>query len=129
VRDPALVREVLLQCLGPRIPTQDVALVVARLLHNPEAQELAFEFIQERWTELKARMPAMLVSRLIEATPALRTEERRRKLMRFFAKHPLPTAARALRQADERFELDAAFRKRAIPQLREWLEDAPTAMD
>jgi puromycin-sensitive aminopeptidase len=128
VRDPALVRDVLTLCLGPRIPTQDVALVVARLLHNPEAQEPTFEFIQARWSELKARMPAMLVSRLIEATPALRTEERRRKLMRFFAKHPLPTAARALRQADERFALDAAFRERAIPQLRAWLADAPTAV-
>jgi puromycin-sensitive aminopeptidase len=128
VRDPTLVREALALCLGPRIPTQDVALVVARLLHNPEAQAPTFDFIQERWSELKARMPAMLVSRLIDATPALRTEERRRKLMRFFAKHPLPTAARALRQADERFALDAAFRKRAIPQLRAWLEESPTAI-
>jgi hypothetical protein len=122
VRDPAWVREVLLACLTPRIPTQDVAFVVARLLRNPHAQEIAFTFMQERWTELKTRMPAMLVSRLIEATPALRTEAHRRALAKFFSQHPVPTAARALRQADERFRLDAAFRKRAVPELRAWLK-------
>jgi hypothetical protein len=81
-------------------------------------QERAFEFIQARWDALRERIPAMLMSRLIDATPALRTEAHRRTLQSFFREHPLPTAARALRQADERFRLDAAFRKRAAPQLR-----------
>jgi len=121
VRDPALAQTVLETCLTPQIPTQDVAFVVARLLRNPHVQALAFEFMQARWGELRERIPAMLVSRLIEATPALRTEACRRQLHKFFSAHPLPTAARALRQADERFRLDAAFRKRATPELRAFL--------
>ena len=60
----------------------------------------------------------MLMSRLIDATPALGGEKHRKTLLAFFKKHPLPTAARALKQADERFRLDAAFRKRAAPELK-----------
>lgn len=121
IRDPELARTVLTLCLGPRIPTQDVAFVVARMLYNPAVQEHAWQFVQERWRELRERIPAMLMSRLIDATPALRTEQHRKTLQAFFKKHPLPTAARALRQADERFRLDAAFRKRAAPELKKLL--------
>jgi puromycin-sensitive aminopeptidase len=120
-RDPELAQTVLTLCLGPRIPTQDVAFVVARMIYNPAVQEHAFAFMQERWSELKERIPAMLMSRLIDATPALRTEQHRKTVLAFFKKHPLPTAARALRQADERFRLDAAFRKRAAPELKKLL--------
>ncbi|HKU43189.1 MAG TPA: ERAP1-like C-terminal domain-containing protein, partial [Polyangiales bacterium] len=121
VRDPALVQEVLRTCLTPAIPTQDVALVLARLLGNRFARESAFEFIQARWPELRERMPAMLISRLVDALPALRSEAHRKQVLAFFAAHPIPTAARALRQADERFRLHAKFRKRAAPALRRWL--------
>jgi hypothetical protein len=121
VRDPALVQEVLRICLTPVIPTQDVALLLARLLGNRFAREIAFEFLQARWPELRERMPAMLISRLVEALPALRSEAHRKQVLSFFAAHPIPTAARALRQADERFRLHANFRKRAAPALRRWL--------
>jgi puromycin-sensitive aminopeptidase len=126
VRDPALVQQVLEACLTPSIPTQDVAFVMSRLLRNADGRELAFEFMQTRWSELRERIPAMLVARLIEATPALASETHRRALKQFFATHPLPTATRALRQADERFRLNAAFRKRALPQLKDWLRTSST---
>ena len=121
VRDPALVESVLIACLSPRIPTQDVAFVLARLLRNPHARAQAFDFIRAHWAELRERVPSMLMSRLIDATPALAGEQQRRAVMSFFAAHPVPTATRALRQADERFRLDARFRKRAGPALRRWL--------
>jgi puromycin-sensitive aminopeptidase len=125
VRDPALAREVMATCLTPRIPTQDVAFVMSRLLRNPAVQTLAFAFLQERWSALRERVPAMLMSRLIEATPALRSETQRKALLAFFKQNPLPTATRALRQADERFRLDAAFRKRAWPALKKFLRENP----
>jgi puromycin-sensitive aminopeptidase len=121
VRDPELVQEVLRTTLTPAIPTQDVALVLARLIGNRFAREATFEFVQAHWAELRERMPAMLVSRLVDALPALRTEAHRKQMLAFFSANPLPTAARALRQADERFRLAATFRKHAVPALRRWL--------
>jgi aminopeptidase N len=118
IEDPDLAEALFELCLGPRIPTQDVAFVVARMLYNPAVQERVFELTQARWSALRDRIPAMLMARLIDAMPALRTEQHRRTVQAFFKKHPLPTAARTLLQADERFRLDAAFRKRAAPELK-----------
>jgi len=66
-------------------------------------------------------MPPMLASRLIEATPALGAKHRR-GVAAFFRAHPLPTGGRALEQALERFDLDAAFCKTAAPRLAKWLD-------
>jgi puromycin-sensitive aminopeptidase len=120
-RDPDCVARTLALCLRETIPTQDVALLLARMLQNPDARTQTWRFIQRRWPELRERMPAMLVSRLIDATPALQTDAHRRQLVAFARKHPLPTATRALAQADERFAIDARLRTRAAPELRSWL--------
>jgi hypothetical protein len=107
--------------LTPKVPTQDVALLLARLIGNRFAREATFEFIQANWAPLRERMPAMLISRVVEALPALRSEAHRQRVQAFFEAHPVPTAVRALRQADERFRLNARFRERAAPALRRWL--------
>jgi hypothetical protein len=120
-RDPECVARTLALCLREVIPTQDVALLLARMLQNPSAREQTWRFIQKRWPELRERMPAMLVSRLIDATPALQTDAHRRQLIAFARKHPLPTATRALVQADERFAIDDRLRTRTAPELRAWL--------
>jgi len=110
-------------CLrGETIPTQDVALLLARMLQNPSAAEQTWRFMRDQWPRLRQRVPPALVSRLIESTPALQSETHRRALLAFAKKHPLPTATRAVAQANERFELDAALRARAAPQLKAWLQ-------
>ena len=123
-RDGGCIDRTLALCLTERIPKQDLPLVLARLLDNPTARERAWRFMQKRWSELGRRISPQLVSRLIDATPALQGERKRRDVMAFFERHPLPTAQRALRQADERFRLDAALRKRAAPELARWLRTA-----
>ncbi|HEX7481500.1 MAG TPA: M1 family aminopeptidase [Polyangiales bacterium] len=121
VREPKLVERVLELSLTDKIPTQDVALLLARLLANRSARRATWTFVETHWPALRDRMPAMLVSRLVDATPLLREERYRKEVAAFFASHPVPTAARALRQALERFQLDAAFRKRAAPALQRLL--------
>jgi puromycin-sensitive aminopeptidase len=119
-RDPRLVRRALALCLTPRVPTQDVALVLARLLANPAAREATWAFVKARFSRLRKRMPPMLATRLVEATPAL-GPGLRRDVAAFFRAHPLPAGARALEQALERFDLDAAFCRLARPELARWL--------
>ena len=119
-RPPRLVDRALALTLSSRIPTQDVALVLARLLGNPAARERTWAFVQRRWARLAKRMPPMLASRLVEATPALGPAHRRAVAAHFRA-HPLPAGARALEQALERFDLDAAFFRIARPALARWL--------
>ena len=119
-RAPRLIARAHALMLSPRIPTQDVALVLARLLGNPAARERSWAFIRRRWAGLAKRMPPMLASRLVEATPALGAAYRREVAAHFKA-HPLPAGARALEQALERFDLDAAFCRIARADLARWL--------
>jgi len=119
-RDLRLARRTLALCLTPRVPTQDVAIVMARLLANPAARETAWEFAKKHWARLRRRMPPMLATRLVEATPALGAGFRD-DVAAFFRGHPLPAGARAVEQALERFDLDAAFCRLARADLARWL--------
>jgi aminopeptidase N len=121
-RDPRLVDRTLDLALGETVPTQDVVFVLIRLLTNRAARERTWAFVKKNWTTLRRRMPPMLVTRLVEATPALQTAIWRRDVASFFRAHPLPTARRALQQALERFDLNAELRRREAPGLRRWFE-------
>ena len=120
-RDPALVQRALALTLTDTVGTQDVAILLVRMLGNPAAREATWAFMKRRWPKLRRRLPPMLVTRPIEATPALGTRAARRDVAAFFKANPVPTAARALRQALERFDLDAELAARALPELRRWL--------
>jgi aminopeptidase N len=121
-RDPALVRRSLALSLGPAVATQDVVLFLARLMANPAAAQATWSFVAEHWTRLRRRMPPLMTSRLIDATPALRTPAYRRRVARFFGAHPVPGGERALRQALERFDWYRDFRQPAARELSAWLD-------
>jgi len=121
-RDPKLVERTLALTLSDTVSTQDVVFVLTRLLANRAARERAWAFVKKKWTALRKRMPPMLVTRLVEATPALQTAASRRDVASFFRAHPLPTAKRALQQALERFDLNAELRRHEAQGLRRWFE-------
>jgi puromycin-sensitive aminopeptidase len=120
-RDPALVERTLATSLTDDVPTQDVVPLLARLLANPAARERTWDFIRTRWEELSSRISPGIAPRLISALPALQRPIYRRQVAAFFRAHPIPTAGRTLKQALERFDLDAELRRRALPDLRAWL--------
>ncbi len=123
-RDPKLVERSLALLLTDAVATQDVILLLARLLANPAATEQTWAFVKRRWGRLRRRMPSLLASRLIEATPALRTPAYRREVASFFRTNPVPSGERALRQALERFDWYRGFRRGAAAQLADWLDAA-----
>ncbi|HEX2484311.1 MAG TPA: M1 family metallopeptidase [Myxococcota bacterium] len=120
-RDRAQSERALGLTLTDAVGTQDVAILLTRMLGNPAAREATWAFLKSRFAKLRKRLPPMLASRPIEALPALGTRAARRDVAAFFRAHPLPTAARAVKQALERFDLDAALAQRAVPELRRWL--------
>ena len=117
----AEARRTLRLARGREVASGDVAVLLVRSLSNPASRELAWREIQAHWKPLSARMGAMLVTRVIDALPLLARASARSEVQRFFRAHPVPTGRRALRQALQRFTLDAGFRKRAAPALSRWL--------
>jgi puromycin-sensitive aminopeptidase len=122
-RAPDLVQRTLELTLADEIPTQDVALLLGRMLGARHAREASWEFIRKRWKDLSPRVPPGLASRLILALPALHTRPHKREVRAFFQAHPIPTARRALKQALERFDLDHELRTRVSSPLRKWLRE------
>lgn len=120
-RAPAQVDRALALSLTDAVGTQDVAILLTRMLGNPAAREATWAFVKQRFAKLRKRLPPMLASRPIEALPSLGTRAARRDVAAFFRANPLPTAARAVKQALERFDLDAELAERAAPELRRWL--------
>src|SRR6185436_5560868 len=103
--------------LGTEIPTQDVAFVLMRLLGNPAGRVAAWKFMTRRWSALRRRIPPLMISRLMEATPALRDAKYAKEVAAFFRSHPVPEASRAVRQALEIFRLNIELRRRAAPDV------------
>jgi puromycin-sensitive aminopeptidase len=120
-RLPDLIDRALDLTLTDAVPTQDVVAVLVRAIGNRAARERAWRFITRSWTRLRRRLPPMMVSRLIDALPALQTPTFKREFTAFFRTHPVPTAARAVKQALERFDLNYELRQRAAPGLASWL--------
>jgi puromycin-sensitive aminopeptidase len=121
VSEPRLVERSLRLSLTPVVPTQDVAFLLVRLLQNPAARDRTWDFLRRSWRMLARRLPPMLATRVIEATPVLQTRSHKQQVAAHFRRHRVPAGERALRQALERFDLNAALRRRAAPVLRRFL--------
>ena len=117
----ALVDRTLAMTLKDDVSTQDVGLVFMRLFANERARERTWGFVKKSWDKVSKRLPPMMVSRVIDCTPVLRTKEARKDVAAFFKAHPVATAKRALQQALERFDLNAEFARRAAKPLGAWL--------
>ena len=116
-----LVERTLAATLGAEIPTQDVAFLYMRLFSNPEGGEPSWRFFTKNWKTIRQRIPPLMVSRLVEATPSLREPRYAREVARFFRAHPVAEARRSLKQALEIFRLNADLRRRIAPGISRWL--------
>jgi hypothetical protein len=119
--DAALVRRTLDRCLTDAVGTQDVAILLTRMFSNPQAALPTWEFMKRHWKRLRRRLPPMLITRPIEATPALASRAMRRDVAAFFRANPVSTGARAVRQALEQFDLSLACDAREQDRLANWL--------
>jgi puromycin-sensitive aminopeptidase len=121
-RDPRCVERTLNLCLTPKIPTQDVAIVLSRLCENPAARALTFARVKRDWSKFSERLTPALSSRFVEATRSLQTDVDPKQLLSFLDKAKLAGSKRALAQLKERLALDTALRARASTELRSYFK-------
>ena len=122
-REPKTIDQCLNMTLTPEVATQDVGFVLIRSLANRVARPKTWNFIRDNWEKLSGRLPPMMASRLVEATASLQTKEYRREVSTFFRANPVPTGARALKIAMERFDIGEELRRRCAANLSDWLEE------
>ncbi|MGZ8867713.1 MAG: ERAP1-like C-terminal domain-containing protein, partial [Thermoanaerobaculia bacterium] len=130
-RNPALINRTLQLTLTDDIRSQDIAGVLASIIANPAAGDLAWTFLNDNWAALEKKVPPGHFGRVIGSLAAAGCDpvwsDRIRQLT---TEHPLPQAERATRMAMESVGNCVELRRLQQPSLSEWLHRAaPAARD
>jgi aminopeptidase N len=122
--DPALVRKTMDYIVGPEVRSQDAKLLVASLLQNPDARQLAWPLVRDRWAEVQKKSGDLVFGGngvVIAALGTFCDTRTRQDVARFFATHKVPDAARTLQQTLERIDECAALTTTQPATLTAWL--------
>jgi aminopeptidase N len=122
--DPALVRKTMDYILGPEVRSQDVKRLVAALLENPDARQLSWPLVRDRWAEVQKKSGDLVFggnSVVVEALGTFCDSRTRQDVATFFATHKVPDATRTLQQALERIDECSALTTTQPATLMAWL--------
>jgi aminopeptidase N len=124
-RDPALVQRTLAFAVSPAVRTQDTATLIAGLMSSPATQDAAWAFTKAQWPTLVQKLGTFQgIPTIVTSLGAFCSAERAREVREFFAKNPVPSAARGLAQAIERIEACAALAARQSAPMAAWVQQA-----
>jgi aminopeptidase N len=120
--DPALEDRALNLALTPDLRNQDTALYLSRFLANPEVNARAWAFVKAHWAALAPKVAIFGGdTAVVGALGSFCDAASRDDVKAFFAAHPLPAAARGLRQTIERIDDCIALKERQRPIVAEFL--------
>jgi aminopeptidase N len=121
--DPALARRTMDYALGPDVRSQDTKLVIAQLLANEAARDVAWHLLRARWDDVQRKTGEFVGNTVIvNALSSFCDSKRAEEIKEFFATHKVPDAERTLSQALDRIRSCAALAERERPRLAEWLQ-------
>ncbi len=119
--DPALARRTLEFALSDEVRSQDAPQLIGQLLAGSHG-DLAWTFVQAQWDAITGKVGDFQgLPNIVGALGAFCSAERSAEIAAFFKAHPVPAAARAVRQALERIESCTAVDVRQSPALTAWL--------
>ena len=121
-RDPALVSRTLEFALSTGVRSQDAPGLISLMLAQPASREIAWAFVKARWPQLTERLGVFQgVPGIVGALGGFCSMERAADIRAFFAKNPVPPAARSLQQSIERIEACVALDQRQSAPFTRWL--------
>ena len=117
-RDAVLLERTIGMVVTEEVRGQNVPGIVARSMANRDHGELAWRFVTQHWDEVVDRIALSTVIYLAEGIRFLTRPELVEQTQAFFAEHPIHQAALQLEQLLERQRVNAALRRRAVPELQ-----------
>jgi puromycin-sensitive aminopeptidase len=109
---PALLTRTLDLALSDEVRSQDAGFLIAFVMANRAGGRLAWEWLERRWPEVQARIPAGLVARIFESIIALVDPELAVRVHRFLETHEIPQAGPRIDQLAERMDINVALAAR-----------------
>jgi len=119
---PELVMRTLLYAVSDQVRNQDTWVLITPLLARRATQDLAWEYVMQHWAAIEQKATASSGLRIVEATSAFCTVERRDEVASFFAAHRVEGDDRALAKSIDSINDCIRLREAQEPALRKWLD-------
>jgi puromycin-sensitive aminopeptidase len=94
------------------IRVQNAPFLLAAGLGNRAGGDLAWDFVAERWYEIRTRFPSKLMPRMLEGITALVNGSVAERVHAFLDEHPIEGGELLIGQSRERLDINVAFRQR-----------------
>ncbi len=120
-KDPALVKQTIMYATTPAVRNQDAAFIFAGTLQNPDTRDVAWPIIKENWPAINKQMTISSAPAVVGAAGSFCSAQEKQDVEQFFAQHPIPSAARTLKQAEERIDTCIGFQQDQSQNLQQWL--------
>jgi len=119
---PELRARTIAFALSDEVRTQDTSLLLAQLLGSPGSRDATWSYIKSHWSTVVAKVGSFLgMPTLASALGAYCSGDKSADIKSFFDAHPVPEAARTLRQTYERIATCVAVDARQSAPFTKWL--------
>ncbi|WP_263367709.1 M1 family metallopeptidase [Edaphobacter bradus] len=121
-RDPALVKRTLDYTVSGEVRNQDSWILLSVLLVQRDTRDQAWDYIRQNWDKVHAQFTTNSGGRVVAATGAFCSVDRRDQVTSFFATHKVDASERTLSQSVDAINACVQFRSTQEPSLQRWLE-------
>ena len=119
--NPDLATRALEYAVSDKVRNQDAAIQLSIALQVDKNRQLAWNFIQTHWDEVKKEFTPELGNALVGATGSFCNATARDQVETFFATHKVPDTDQELKHSIERINGCIELRNLQEPKLRSWL--------
>ena len=120
--DPALRAATLDLALTPEVRTQDAPFLISSAMAKAAGGQQTWEWVVSHWDQLKAQLPAGLVTRIFDGIAGLADREVAESVHAFCAEHEIPLIGARIDQLLERMDMNVALAARLRGRLTEALD-------
>lgn len=123
ISDPAVLEDALSFVMGSEVKSQDCVPALGSVCANPKHIGRVWQLFKDQFQVFQDRYGGggFLLPRMIKCFENFYTEEMASEVESFFAEHPIPVAARAVKQVLERIRFNAFWASSAIAEVAEAL--------
>jgi aminopeptidase N len=121
-RDPQLVQQWLEIIVSPEIRNQDAAGFIADLIHDPETNRVAWEWVKAHWPQVEAQLTLSSGGTIVGATRSFCDAGSRDDVQKFFTEHKVASSERTLKQTLERIDSCISYRSQQQSSVSAWLQ-------
>lgn len=119
--EPALETSLLEYAISGKVRNQDVVYILAMPFASYRTRDLAWQFVQTHWPQIRAQLTPLSGGSLVQAAGNFCSLEKKAEVDSFYATHTFSASARPLQIADDAITSCIALHAAQQQSLQNWL--------